>query len=136
LADLLDTQPSENTFIFAGQPDSSPDIGITKQTVGDRDSALISYWHLMWALSDVCRLFANNSGSFAINAGRRDRIFAVNPGRKSGCLQAAINNPRGSDAITLLFPMISAYEIIRCLGSVDISVDKIKNFVIFSRNAK
>jgi hypothetical protein len=42
---------------------------------------------LMWVLSHVCRLFANNVGSFSFNSGRRGRIFANNSGRKNGCLQ-------------------------------------------------
>jgi hypothetical protein len=42
---------------------------------------------IMWVLGDVCRLFAKNVGSFAINSGRRGRIFSNNSGRKSGCLQ-------------------------------------------------
>ena len=41
----------------------------------------------MWVLIDVCRLFANNVGSFSFNSGRRGRIFANNSGRKCGCLQ-------------------------------------------------
>jgi hypothetical protein len=41
----------------------------------------------MWFLSDVCRLFANNPGSLALNPGLGYRIFANNSGRKYGCLQ-------------------------------------------------
>ena len=46
-----------------------------------------AYLQIMWVMSDVCRLFANNVGSFAINSGRSGRIFANNSGRKCGCLQ-------------------------------------------------
>jgi hypothetical protein len=63
-------------LILAGQPDSSPDTGIAEQPVGDWDSYLISYWHTMWGLSDVCRLLANNAGLLAINSGRRGWLLA------------------------------------------------------------
>ena len=42
---------------------------------------------IIWAGADVCRLFAVNVGSFANNPGPGPPLFAVNPGRKSRCLQ-------------------------------------------------
>jgi hypothetical protein len=46
-----------------------------------------SHSQLMWAETDVIRLFSINLGSFSINLGQSVPIFSANVGQKCGCNQ-------------------------------------------------